>query len=84
MAIPIRLLYTLQIRLREKITAGVAFVFGFITIIIAIIRAVSLNNLSAGKDQPIPISWLILWGSIEGLTGTSFTYMTNANENLRS
>jgi hypothetical protein len=32
MAIPIRLLWNLQITLMEKVSVGIAFVFGFITI----------------------------------------------------
>lgn len=70
MAIPIRMLWNLQITFVEKISVGVAFIFGFITIICAIIRAVSLNT-AAAQDKVIPITWLILWASIEGLAGTS-------------
>ena len=70
MAIPIRLLWNLQVTFMEKISVGIAFIFGFITIICAIIRAVSLNT-AASQDKSIPISWLILWASIEGLAGAS-------------
>jgi hypothetical protein len=72
MALPIRLLWSLQITFVEKTGVGIAFIFGFITIICAIIRAVSLNT-AASQDQSIPISWLILWASIEGLAGASIT-----------
>ncbi|KAG0645203.1 hypothetical protein D0Z07_8938 [Hyphodiscus hymeniophilus] len=66
MVIPIRLLWNLQITFVEKISVGVAFIFGFITIVCAIIRAVSLKS-AAGQEKVIPITWLILWASIEGL-----------------
>jgi hypothetical protein len=68
MAIPIRLLWNLQITLVEKISVGIAFTFGFITIVAAIVRAVSQNS-TARKHHVIPISWLILWASIEGMVG---------------
>jgi hypothetical protein len=70
MAIPIRLLWNIHISLLQKISVGIAFTFGLITIVAAIVRAVSLNK-AAGQEDVIPISWLTLWASIEGLAGTS-------------
>jgi hypothetical protein len=67
MAIPIKLLWNLQIKRVEKIGVGIAFSFGVITIVCAIIRAVSLSG--AAGSGVIPISWLILWASIEGGIG---------------
>jgi hypothetical protein len=68
MAIPVRLLWNLQITVLEKLSVGIAFIFGIITIVAAIVRAVSLNT-AASEAHVIPISWLILWASIEGLVG---------------
>jgi hypothetical protein len=69
MAIPIRLLWNLQISPVEKGSVGIAFTFGFITVTAAVVSAVSLNS-AASQKKAIPTTWLILWASIEGLVGT--------------
>lgn len=70
MAIPVRLLWNLQISFIEKISIALAMCVGVITMVCAIVRASSLGAFaSAGQ---IPISWLVLWASIEGFVGTSY------------
>ncbi|KIN03106.1 hypothetical protein OIDMADRAFT_195706, partial [Oidiodendron maius Zn] len=64
MAIPVRLLWNLQITRTEKISVALAMCVGVITMVCAIVRASSLGVFaSAGQ---IPISWLVLWACIEG------------------
>ena len=70
MVIPIRLLWNLQVSRIEKLSVGLALCVGVITMICAIVRASSLGVFaSAGQ---IPLSWLVLWASIEGFVGMSF------------
>jgi hypothetical protein len=70
MAIPVRLLWNLQISFIEKISVALAMCVGVITMVCAIVRASSLGVFaSAGQ---IPISWLVLWASIEGFVGMSY------------
>lgn len=67
MTIPIRLLWNLQISLAEKISVGIVFSVGAITMIFAIIRCVSLDS-TAGSGQ-VSTTWLGLWAGIEGFVG---------------
>lgn len=64
MVIPVRLLWTLQISIKEKLSIGFCFCVGLITMVIAIIRVVSLDS-SVANGQ-VNTSWLILWAAIEG------------------
>ncbi|TQS33303.1 hypothetical protein Golomagni_06358, partial [Golovinomyces magnicellulatus] len=63
MALPIRLLWNLQISRIEKTCIGLAMSVGVITMVCAIIRASSLGKFA--QSGQIPISWLALWASIE-------------------
>ncbi|RFU29596.1 hypothetical protein B7463_g6733, partial [Scytalidium lignicola] len=63
MVIPIKLLWTLRISTFEKLSVGFAFSVGIITMIIAIIRVVSLDN--SVQNGEVNTSWLILWAAIE-------------------
>jgi len=65
MAIPIRLLWNLRISMREKVGLGIVFTVGFITMIFAIVRTVSLEGTTSGGQ--VSTQWLILWGAIEGM-----------------
>jgi len=65
MAIPIRLLWNLRISIREKIGLAIIFTVGFITMIFAIVRTVSLEGTTSGGQ--VSTQWLILWGAIEGM-----------------
>lgn len=58
MAIPIRVLWNLRISLVEKISIGVVFVVGIITMVTAIVRSVSLESTS-GTGQ-VSTTWLML------------------------
>jgi len=69
MAVPIRLLWNLQISRLEKISVALVMCVGLITMVCAIVRASSLGIFA--KAGQIPISWLVLWASIEGFVGTS-------------
>ncbi|KAH8816926.1 CFEM domain-containing protein [Xylogone sp. PMI_703] len=63
MSIPIRLLWTLRISALEKLSVGFAFSVGVITMVIAIIRVISLDNTT--EDGEVNTSWLVLWAAIE-------------------
>ncbi|OBT64935.1 hypothetical protein VE03_05618 [Pseudogymnoascus sp. 23342-1-I1] len=65
MAIPVRLLWNLQISRVEKISVALVMCVGVITMVCAIVRASSLGVFASSGQ--IPISWLVLWASIEGL-----------------
>ncbi|KAJ5145519.1 uncharacterized protein N7515_000083 [Penicillium bovifimosum] len=62
MILPIRLIWNLQMRLRQKLSIGGLFCFGWICIIISTIRVVQLGDTENGTPAP---SWLALWGTIE-------------------
>jgi hypothetical protein len=68
MAIPISLLWNLRISLLEKLSVGVAFSVGIITMIFAIIRCVALDATAGGGQ--VSTTWLIFWATIEGFVGT--------------
>jgi hypothetical protein len=67
MAIPIRLLWNLRITATEKAGLCLVFAVGILTMIVAIIRVVSLD--SGISDGQVNTSWLILWAAIEGAVG---------------
>lgn len=69
MAVPVQILYNLRISTAQKLSVGVVFVVGTITMIFAVVRVVSLN--SDTKNGEVSTSWLILWGAIEGAIGMS-------------
>jgi hypothetical protein len=58
MAVPIRVLWYLSISLLEKISIGVIFAVGIITMITAIIRSVSLESSTSGGQ--VSTTWLML------------------------
>ncbi|KAJ5576441.1 hypothetical protein N7535_003367 [Penicillium sp. DV-2018c] len=62
MILPIRLIWNLQMRLRQKLSIGGLFCFGWVCIIISTIRVVQLGETQDGTPAP---SWLALWGTIE-------------------
>ncbi|RDW59489.1 CFEM-containing protein [Coleophoma cylindrospora] len=64
MAIPIRLLWSLQKSIAERLSFGTVFSVGLITMVVAIIRAVSLHASISGGE--FSAEWLILWACIEG------------------
>ena len=58
MAVPIRVLYHLRVSLLEKISIALVFMVGLLTMVTAIIRAVSLEaSASAGQ---VSTTWLML------------------------
>ena len=63
--IPIRVLFTLRISRIEKISIGLIFMVGLITMATGIIRTVSLNS-APKADGEVSTTWLILWAGIEG------------------
>ncbi|KAL7929244.1 hypothetical protein V8C35DRAFT_315898 [Trichoderma chlorosporum] len=65
MAVPMRVLWGLQMSLVEKISIGVIFAVGIITMVTAIIRSVTLES-SATSGQ-VSTTWLIMWAAIEGV-----------------
>lgn len=66
MALPIRLIWNLQMKTRQKLSIGGLFCFGWVCIIISTIRVVQLGESKGGTPAP---SWLALWGTIEGSIG---------------
>lgn len=67
MGIPIRMLWNLHISLIEKISFGVAFGVGILTMVFAIVRVGALIALTRG-DTDVP--FLALFASIESFVGT--------------
>lgn len=70
MALPIRLIWHLRMQLKQKLSIGGLFCFGWICIIIATIRVVQLGSASneSSSGTPAP-SWLAMWGIIEASIG---------------
>ncbi|KAJ2970132.1 hypothetical protein NQ176_g8332 [Zarea fungicola] len=64
MAVPLRVLWNLKISRVEKISIGLVFAVGLITMATAIIRSVTLN--STGGTGQVSTTWLMLWAGIEG------------------
>ncbi|KAJ5589360.1 hypothetical protein N7537_012038 [Penicillium hordei] len=62
MVLPIRLIWNLQMKTRQKLSIGGLFCFGWICIIISTIRVVQLGQTENGVPAP---SWLALWATIE-------------------
>jgi len=69
MAIPVQILYSLQISTGQKFSVGIVFTVGIITMVVAIVRVVSLD--SATKDGNVSTTWLILFALIEATVGRS-------------
>ncbi|PNP57369.1 hypothetical protein THARTR1_02366 [Trichoderma harzianum] len=64
MAVPMRVLWGLQMSLLEKMSIGVVFAVGLITMVTAIIRSVTLESSSSSGQ--VSTTWLIMWAAIEG------------------
>lgn len=58
MATPLRVLWNLHMSFIEKISVGVVFIVGIITMITAIIRSVSLD--SSTSSGQVSTTWLML------------------------
>lgn len=58
MAVPMRVLWGLQMSLVEKISIGVVFAVGLITMVTAIIRSVTLESSSTSGQ--VSTTWLIM------------------------
>lgn len=65
MALPLRLLWKLQIRTRQKLALAAVFSLAIIIIVIAIVRIVEINPNLKHVD---PI-WLALWSMTEASVG---------------
>lgn len=68
MAIPIKVLMTLQINTKEKLSIMFVFLVGIITMVAAIVRCVSLKGNQAGSGQ-LSVPWLIFWACVECSVG---------------
>ncbi|CAG8058304.1 unnamed protein product [Penicillium olsonii] len=62
MALPIRLIWNLQMKKKQKLVIAGLFCFGWVCIIISTIRVVQLGDTTNGVPAP---SWLALWAMIE-------------------
>jgi hypothetical protein len=69
MALPIRLLWNLQMPRREKLGVGVLFSSGFVCIFFATLRIVQIG-FADGKSQAPKPEWQIIWTVTEASTGT--------------
>lgn len=58
MAVPMRVLWGLQMSLVEKLSIGVVFAVGLITMVTAIIRSVTLESSSTSGQ--VSTTWLIM------------------------
>jgi len=65
MALPLRLLWNLQINRQQKSTLAAIFSLGFVVIVFAIVRVI---ETSASIHHVDPI-WLALWSMIEASVG---------------
>lgn len=63
MILPLKLAWTVQLPLKQKLSIGGVFCVGIICVIVAIVRVVQVS-LAAKKDAPT-IPWLAIWGVIE-------------------
>ncbi|KAJ5407977.1 hypothetical protein N7509_001860 [Penicillium cosmopolitanum] len=63
MALPLRLIWNLRMKPRQKLSIGGLFCFGWVCIIVSTIRVVKLGEGTA-TGVPAP-SWLALWATIE-------------------
>ena len=75
MALPLRLLWGLQINSRQKLALGAIFSLGIIIIIFAIVRVV---EISATFSHVNPL-WLALWSMIEASVGEHILSQRAAN-----
>lgn len=75
MLIPIRVLVNLRITLVQKLSIGVVFIVGIITMVFAIVRVISLNSSVNGGQ--VSTQWLMLWAGIEGAVGMSLPQNIN-------
>lgn len=75
MIIPIRVLVNLRITLVQKLSIGVVFIVGIITMVFAIVRVISLNSSVNGGQ--VSTQWLMLWAGIEGAVGMSLPQHIN-------
>jgi hypothetical protein len=69
MGIPVQILYTLRISTAQKLSLGVVFTVGIITMIVAIVRVISLD--SSKENGNVSATWLMLFAVIEGTVGMS-------------
>lgn len=65
MALPLRLLWNLQVNRQQKWALATIFSLGFIIIIFAIVRVIE-TRASAHHVDPV---WLALWSMIEASVG---------------
>jgi hypothetical protein len=71
MALPIRLIWNLQMKPKQKLSIAGLFCFGWVCIIISTIRVVQLGQTDNGVPAP---SWLALWATIEASIGRSYAF----------
>lgn len=80
MALPLRLIWNLQMKRNQKLGIGALFCIGWVCIIVATIRVAQLGiNTSHGMPMP---SWLALWGILEASICTSRQTRLNTSANL--
>ncbi|KAJ5099352.1 hypothetical protein N7532_006353 [Penicillium argentinense] len=62
MFLPLRLIWNLRMKRKQKLSIGGLFCFGWICILISTIRVIQLGGTINGVPAP---SWLALWATIE-------------------
>lgn len=66
MALPLRLLWKLQIEKKQKLALAAVFSLAIVIIVVAIVRIVEINPMFKHVD---PV-WLALWSMTEASVGT--------------
>jgi hypothetical protein len=69
MILPIRLVWNLQMPMREKLAVGILFSSGFVCIFFATLRIVQIGFADGKSQSPFP-EWQIIWTVVEASTGT--------------
>lgn len=80
MALPIRLIWNLQMPRAEKLAIGALFCSGFVCITIALLRVVQIG-VKAHNSTPSS-SWLALWAEVEAAIGKLPLILTRHLEEL--
>jgi len=74
MLLPIILMSTTQMPLKQKLRIGVVFCLVFICITASTIRVVEVGSTITATSQPSP-SWVALWGTVEAAIGMYLVFL---------
>jgi hypothetical protein len=74
MAIPVHILYTIRISKLQRLSAGIVFTVSIITMIVSVVRVVTLN--SSTKEGSVTT----LWSVVEAAVGISTLFSVNSEQ----